>query len=280
MARPDSPPLIHQGKPLVKLATRIVEKPWGRTDIPAAFSDMGGRRIGEIWFEHPMGNAAPLLVKYLFTSERLSIQVHPDDDAASAYGFARGKDECWLVLDAAPDAELGISLVRDCTTDELRLAAEAGTIERLIDWRPAKAGDFIYNPAGTIHAIGPGLTLVEVQQNIDCTFRLYDYGRPRELHLDAGLAVARTVTHCDARDRSVPANGTLTLVDGPKFHLVRAEGPFDTSGLPTSEFTVTPLGGGCFVDSEPVAFGECAITSAASSIDLQPGALALIAWPA
>lgn len=264
----------------MKLPTRIVEKPWGRTDIPAAFGDFGDRRIGEIWFEHPAGDAAPLMVKYLFTSERLSIQVHPDDAAAQAYGYARGKEECWLVLDADDNAELGVGLVRDSSVDELRDSAEAGTIERLVDWRHAKAGDFVYNSAGTIHAIGPGLTVVEVQQNVDLTYRLYDYGRPRELHLDAGLAVARTVTHSDPRDRSVPTSGTLTLVDGPKFHLIRAEGPLDTSGWPTSEFTVTPLGAGCAVDGELIAYGECAITSDANSIDLQPGALALIAWPA
>lgn len=261
----------------MKLATRIVEKPWGRTDTPVSAD---GRRIGEIWFEHPDGDTAPLLVKHLFTSERLSIQVHPDDATAAAYGFPRGKDECWLVLDAGPDAELGIGLVRDCTTDELRAAATAGTIELLIDWRPVTAGDFVYNPAGTIHAIGPGLTLIEVQQNIDVTFRLYDYGRARDLHLDAGLAVAHTGTYSDARDRTVPDSGTITLVDGPKFHLVRAQGPLDGSSWPSREFTVTPLGAGCTVDGEPLAFGECAITSDAGDIDLQPGALALIAWAA
>ncbi len=263
----------------MKLRTRIVEKPWGRTDIAAAFGDFGGRRIGEIWFEHPAGDAAPLMVKFLFTSERLSIQVHPDDEAAQAFGCPRGKDECWLVLDATPDAELGAGLARDSSIDELRSAAEAGTIERLIDWRAARTGDFVYNAAGTIHAIGPGLTVIEVQQNIDCTLRLYDYGRPRALHLDAGLAVARTVTHSDARDCRVPDCGTVKLVEGPKFHLVRAEGPLNPADYPATELTVTPLGEGCTVDGEAIAFGECAVTSDAGSIVLAPGALALIAWP-
>lgn len=264
----------------MKLPTRIVEKPWGRTDIPAAFGDFGGARIGEIWFEHPAGDAAPLMVKYLFTSERLSIQVHPDDAAAQALGYPRGKDECWLVLDATPDAELGVGLARDSSVDELRSAAEAGTIERLVDWRPAHTGDFVYNSSGTIHAIGPGLTVIEVQQNIDCTFRLYDYGRPRELHLDTGLAVARTVTHSDARDCAVPAGGTVTLVDGPKFHVVRAQGPLNSADCQATELTVVPLGEGCVVDGEPIAFGECAVTSNAAGIELAHGALALIAWAA
>lgn len=263
----------------MKLPTRIVEKPWGRTDIPAAFGDFGGRRIGEIWFEHPAGDDAPLMVKFLFTSERLSIQVHPDDAAAQALGYPWGKEECWLVLDASPDAELGVGLKCASSADELRTAAEAGTIERLIDWRPAQVGDFVYNSAGTIHAIGPGLTVIEVQQNVDCTFRLFDYGRPRELHLDAGLAVARMEPHDDQRDRRVPDDGSVTLVAGPKFHLVRAQGPLDPADYPAIELTVTPLGAGCCVDGEAIAFGECAVTQDAAAIALAPGARALIAWP-
>ena len=264
----------------MKLPTKIVEKPWGRTDIPPAFGDFGGKRIGEIWFEDPAGAAAPLMVKFLFTSERLSIQVHPDDAAAQAYGHPRGKEECWLVLDAAPDAELGVGLVRDSSTAELRTAAEAGSIERLIEWRAAKAGDFIYNSAGTIHAIGPGLTVVEVQQNVDLTYRLYDYGRPRELHLDAGLAVARTTVHSDPRDRHVPATGTITLVSGPHFHLIRATGPLDSAIAPAgSDLTLVPLGPGCTVDGETLALGECAKVMTLGDVVLAEGAQALICWP-
>ncbi len=264
----------------MKLPTKIVEKPWGRTDIPPAFGDFGGRRIGEIWFEDPAGAAAPLMVKFLFTSERLSIQAHPDDAAAQADGHPRGKEECWLVLDADPDAELGVGLVRGSSTDALRAAAHAGTIERLIDWRPAKAGDFIYNSAGTIHAIGPGLTVVEVQQNVDLTYRLYDYGRPRELHLDAGLAVARTHTHADPRDCHVPDSGTITLVSGPHFHLVRATGPLEPGIAPQgSDLTLVPLGPGCFVHGQPLALGECAKLTTTDGVILNDNAHALICWP-
>ena len=119
-----------------------------------------------------------------------------------------------------------------------------------------------------------------MQQNIDCTFRLYDYDRPRELHLDAGLAVARTVTHSDPRDCAVPGSGTVKLVDGPKFHLVRAEGPLAPTDYPATELTVTPLGDGCTVDGEAIAFGECAVTEDGAGITLSSGARALIAWAA
>lgn len=169
---------------LTRLQTLVVEKPWGRTDIPTDFGAFGDRRIGEIWFAHSDGREAQIMVKFLFTSERLSIQVHPDDEAARAAGYRRGKDECWLVLDAKPDAELGVGLIAETTRETLHDAALDGTIVDMIDWRRACADDFVYNQAGTIHAIGAGLIVVEVQQNVDCTYRLYDYGRPRELHLD------------------------------------------------------------------------------------------------
>jgi mannose-6-phosphate isomerase len=264
----------------MKLPVRIVEKPWGRTDIPAAFGDMGGRRIGEIWFEDPDGDAAPLMVKFLFTSERLSIQVHPDDAAAQAAGYPRGKEECWLVLDATPDAELGVGLNASTNEPSLRSAALDGSIEGMIDWRPAKAGDFVYNSAGTIHAIGAGVIVVEVQQNVDCTYRLYDYGRPRELHLDEGLAVSRTTPHHEPRDRHVPPTGTLTLVSGPHFHLVRVTDSWPALDHGEKPVTIVPLSAGCTIVGEPLAFGECARVADPTSVTLAPGASALACWPA
>lgn len=167
-----------------------LEKPWGRRDLPESFKDSPCRdRLGEVWFESGAKQDA-LLVKYLFTSERLSIQVHPDAAGAGRLGLPFGKDEAWIILDAQPGARIGLGLKRPVSRDELRSAAQSGAIEELIDWRPVRAGDFVYSPAGTIHALGPGLTLVEVQQNIDVTYRLYDYGRPRELHLDQAIAAA------------------------------------------------------------------------------------------
>ncbi|MEQ1510125.1 MAG: class I mannose-6-phosphate isomerase [Sphingopyxis sp.] len=270
----------------MKLPTRIVEKPWGRTDIPPAFGAFNGRRIGEIWFEDLLGDAAPIMIKFLFTSERLSIQVHPDDDAAKAAGLPRGKDECWLVLDAQADAALGVGLKAPCSKTALHAVALDGSIVDLIDWRPVRAGDFIYNAAGTIHAIGAGLMVVEVQQNVDCTYRLYDYGRldnalPRELHLDAGLAVARMEPHRDLRDCRVYNSGVQTLVDGPHFSLCHLTGPIDHADLPSESgrYTIVPLSTGCILGGEPLALGECAIIADPGSITLQDGASALIAWP-
>lgn len=267
---------------LTRLETIIVDKPWGRTDIPCEFGNFEGRRVGEIWFSNPAGDDAPIMVKFLFTSERLSIQVHPDDSAAQAAGYPRGKEECWLVLDAEPGAELGVGLKAETTREALHAAALDGAIVDMIDWRPAKAGDFVYNRAGTIHAIGAGLTVVEVQQNVDCTYRLYDYGRPRELHLNAGLAVAETGPRPDARDGSVGATTNGLLVDGPHFRLLHLAGPDSAAFLPEEQgdFTFTPLSQGCSIMGEAIGLGECVATDEANSITLVPGARALLSWPA
>ena len=267
---------------LTRLETIVVEKPWGRTDIPAAFGDFRGRRIGEIWFSNPAGDDAPIMVKFLFTSERLSIQVHPDDEAAQAAGFPRGKEECWLILDAEPGAELGVGLNVETTREALHDAALDGSIVDMIDWRPSKTDDFVYNRAGTIHAIGPGLTVVEVQQNVDCTYRLYDYGRPRELHLDEGLKVSHPGPVHDPRDTVVDPHSSRMLVSGPHFHLAQLAAPLHPSLLEQTggELTFVPLSAGCRVAGEDVALGEAVLLTDPSAIEIAEGSRALLTWPA
>lgn len=182
----------------MKLAARHVEKPWGRTTLPIPIDGHdGGERIGEVWFTRGDGQPMPLLVKLLFTSERLSIQVHPDDEQARDRGLPAGKTECWYVTAAEPGAVLGIGTREVLDDDRLRALALDGGIETMMDWKPVRPGDFFLIPAGTVHAIGAGVSLVEVQQNSDVTYRLYDYGRPRELHLDDGVAVARAEPYPD-----------------------------------------------------------------------------------
>jgi mannose-6-phosphate isomerase len=221
---------------LTRLQEHRVTKPWGRTDIPARFGGPpADGPLGEIWFQRTdRASDDPLLVKYLFTSERLSIQVHPDDASARRSGQARGKDEAWVVLDAAPDAEIGIGLMRPLSGDELRAAALDGTIVDAIDWRPAEAGDCYYSPAGTIHSIGAGLTLVEVQQNSDVTYRLYDFGRPRELHLDESVDAARTGAHVPKSLARPLGPGREAIVEGSRLVIERwsagAQGRLGASG--------------------------------------------------
>ena len=98
-----------------------------------------------------------------------------------------------------------------------------------MEWHSVRAGDFFYIPAGTVHAIGAGVSLIEVQQNSDVTYRLYDYGRPRELHLDQAIAVARGEPYPMALHQAVPSRGSVTLVDGPLFRLDRIEGKPDVA---------------------------------------------------
>lgn len=202
------------------LKTLRVPKVWGRSDLPAPFDGPESEPIGEIWFEPPPALDA-ILAKYLFTSEKLSVQVHP---FAAASPTGCGKEECWLVVDAEPGASLAAGFREEIDAEAMRAAALDGSIEQLLAWHEVSAGDFLYIPAGTVHAIGPGLTLVEMQQNSPITFRLYDYGRPRELHLDEAIGVATGAPHDPALRRRIdPAEETM-LVDGPHFRFAQLSG--------------------------------------------------------
>jgi mannose-6-phosphate isomerase len=240
-----------QPRPPVKLDRRHVEKPWGRTDLPRMFGAPAGERIGEIWF---VGQPdAPLLAKYLFTSERLSVQVHPDDEQARCRGSDRGKCECWFILDAKPGAVIGLGLRRELTGQELRSAALDGSIVEEMDWRPVGAGDFLYVPPGTIHAIGGGISLLEFQQNSDVTYRLYDYGRPRELHLEDGIAIARREPYPAHLMTQVDQQEDVMLVDGPPFALAYSHA--DT--LTDRTRWILPLSGSVRSNGEIAGAGEC-----------------------
>jgi mannose-6-phosphate isomerase len=257
---------------ITKLVARLVEKPWGQTRLPPVFGDTGGRCIGEVWFEG--AGELPLLAKYLFTSERLSIQDHPGETEAKARGLKSGKEECWLVLDAEPGATLGLGPRRAVGRDELRAAALDGSIVELIDWKPVSAGDFYYVPPGTVHAIGAGISLLEFQQNSDVTYRLYDYGRPRELHLDEGLSVAILQPYADARAGRVDARQSSILASGPPFALVHAVGGGGSEKLIDRRRWVLPLDGEVRAGALEANPGECLLVEA--GVELTIGWRALI----
>lgn len=168
-------------------------KPWGVADLrPFSYAGLDGETIGEIWFERSDPNAPnpSLLFKLLFTNQPLSIQVHPDDAYAHAADLPNGKTEAWHVLRADPGAKVGLGLRERLTPQQLRSAIDDGSIANLIDWRAVFPGDTIFVPAGTIHAIGAGLVVAEIQQRSDATFRIFDFGRGRELQIDDAIAVA------------------------------------------------------------------------------------------
>ncbi len=264
------------------LQTKRVDKPWGRHHLWPGFADPApdAPAIGEVWFETP-GDAEPdLLVKYLFTGEKLSVQVHPDDKAAVAAGFPRGKDEAWLILAAEPDSTIAVGTLAPMTREALRAAALDGSIEHLLDWKPVKAGDFFYSPAGTVHAIGAGITLVEVQQNVDLTYRLYDYGRPRALHLDAGVAVSDAVPFVPQSAPGAVAPGRAILAEGPKFVLERLHGGDHHVALPDGMmgWLVIVAGAGS-VDGVDFTAGACLALTGACQIAATKGSDLLFAYP-
>ncbi|MGD9812444.1 MAG: class I mannose-6-phosphate isomerase [Sphingobium sp.] len=243
---------------MMKLGTFAVEKPWGRTDLPAMFRADAGKRVGEIWFAPDDGSRQPLLVKYLFTSEALSVQVHPDDAQARESGLEGGKSECWYVLDAEPGAVIGMGVKKAVSREALRAASLDGSVEGMLDWVSVSSGDFFYIPAGTIHAIGAGLTLIEVQQNNDVTYRLYDYGRDRPLHLDEGIPVSDIQPYRPVATAPIK-NGTRTLLDGSDqpFRLDMIARGAGEHSLPERQCWLIPVCGSGTIDGESWVPGEC-----------------------
>jgi mannose-6-phosphate isomerase len=266
-----------------RLTTLRVEKPWGRHDLWPGFGDVpdGGAPVGEIWFDTASGADPELLVKYLFTSERLSIQVHPDDAAAQAAGYPRGKDEAWLILAAEPDSTIALGTREPTTREALKAGALDGSIVDMLDWRPVKAGDVIYSAAGAVHAIGAGITVIEVQQNVDLTYRLYDYGRPRELHLEAGIAVSDPMPFVDPPMPGDIGGGRAILCEGGKFVLERwswdeARSVTLPDGVPG---WLIPVTGGGTIDGAAFAAGECWMVEGSSVIAPESGSDVLFAYP-
>lgn len=261
-----------------QLEGHAVEKVWGRRDLPAMFGDAADRAapVGEIWFAD---EAAPdLLVKCLFTSEKLSIQVHPDDAQAQASGHRCGKEEAWYVLSAEPGAVIGAGFASALTGDELRAAALDGSIEALMTWHPVKPGDFFHVPAGTVHAIGAGLSLVEIQQNVDLTYRLYDYGRPRELHLDEGIAAAMATPF--VRAARSPAGPTCeVLAASDKFVIERLTGAagHHVAASTTRPAWIMPIAGDCVAQGAVLAPGTVWLADTSMQVALAPDATLLVA---
>jgi mannose-6-phosphate isomerase len=198
-------------------------RPWGTTDLSPIYPDHKfDEKIGESWLTGDdckvangplagrtlsdlskscgpqlVGEAArdpkrfPLLLKFLFPHEKLSVQVHPDDAQAQRTGQPWGKTECWYVAAAKPGSQVAMGLKPGVSRDALRQAIEENRAEELLNWINIYPGEMIYVAGGTVHTLGPGSILVETQQQSDCTYRLYDYGRPRELHLKEGLAAVK-----------------------------------------------------------------------------------------
>ncbi len=207
-----------------------------------------------------MGGEFPLLVKLLFPAEKLSVQVHPDDAQAKALGETRGKTECWYVLEAEPGASVALGLKDGVDASVLRAAIVDGTMESLLLQVPVSVGDMLFVDAGTVHAIGPGVVLLETQQTSDVTYRLYDYGRPRELHLEKGLQVMRSKTGA-GKTTPKKIDGFTRLIEQKYFVVDR----FDVNEACETEVRFD--GPGCLVG----LVGSAVVKSGDVDVELTPG---------
>jgi mannose-6-phosphate isomerase len=254
-------------------AVHIEHKPWGSADL-LPWSDVSttSGSIGELWFRRP-GIASPetaLLLKLLFTTAPLSIQVHPDDALARSMGLPNGKTEAWYVLSAAPEAKVALGLKHPLSPMQLRAAIADASIADQVVWIPVKKHDVFFVPAGTIHAIGAGLVIVEIQQQSDATFRLFDYGRRRELHVDAGVAAAGIVPPERRKAPAILSEERAILVVDAHFILEHVDLPPDTvwtldAGRETWLFVIAGdalvggaaacLGQAIFLDADQVGIG-------------------------
>jgi mannose-6-phosphate isomerase len=253
-----------------------VHKPWGVADLrPWSRTDHdGGGLIGEIWYERPgNGPSRPsLLLKLLFTSQPLSIQVHPDDTYALSIGLTCGKTEAWYILSAAPGARIALGLTDRLAPQQLREATNDGTVAGLVAWRPALAGDVVPVPAGTIHAIGAGLVIAEIQQRSDATFRMFDFGRGRELHIADALAVADAgPADAGLKPKWLTDERTL-LVSDPHFVLERVDlAPGAAVRLQAERETwLLVVGGSARAGTFDAAIGD-AVFAQSDSIDIRAG---------
>ena len=255
-------------------------KPWGVVDLfPWSKAGYDGKKIGEIWYERAdnSGVDPSLLLKLLFTSQPLSIQVHPNDVFARSMGLPNGKTEAWYILSAAPEAKVALGLSRRLTPRQLREAIEDGSIADLIVWHAVSADDVISVPAGTIHAIGAGLVIAELQQRSDTTFRLFDPGRHRELHVENAIVVA------DAGPADFPARSSrLTperrlLVSNPQFVFERIDlGPNSSWYLEAERETwLLVLSGGAVAGSFDVSKGD-ALFAQSDRIEIHTGASGMV----
>lgn len=187
-----------------------------------------GKRLDALFNEAPdallgpgVGSAgSPLLIKVIFAKEKLSVQVHPDDTMAQKYGDPRGKTECWYALAAEPGAQVAVGLKTGVTLQQVEQGIQTGTLEESLNILPVMQGDMIFVDAGTVHAIWPGAILLETQQNCDLTYRMYDYGRPRELHIEKALEATRLVTKAGKVAPKVLADRTV-LIDAEYFRVER-----------------------------------------------------------
>jgi mannose-6-phosphate isomerase len=235
--------------PPFRLAPYFRTRPWGFNDLAPWYDyKTDGEPIGEVWLTGEMCAADtgplkglslaeitkqhrtallgaalteqdfPLLIKVLFPKDKLSVQVHPDDALAQKYGEPRGKTECWYALDAHPGAHVALGIRPGVTVEQVEASVHYASLESLLAMVPVERGDMIFVDAGTVHALGPGVVMLETQQTSDLTYRMYDYGSARELHLEKAFAAMHLKTRAGkVAPRTV--DGHTILIDERYFRI-------------------------------------------------------------
>lgn len=293
---------------------RFVGRVWGYHDLRPWFDWTGGSGagtgdpIGEVWLtgddcvvaSGPFADASlaglftrfpgellgaaaasgesPLLIKVIFAREKLSVQVHPDDRLAQKYGQPRGKTECWYSLASELGAKVAVGLKSGVTMEQVRAGIADGTLEGHLNVLEVERDDMIFVDAGTVHAIWPGSILLETQQNCDLTYRMYDYGRPRELHIEKSLEATRLATRAgkvapaEREDRTIlidveyfrveripvtgsRSSGTLAASDEPQAglaYLFAADGSARLTGDGFDPIEIPPRGIVCVPATSPL----------------------------
>lgn len=233
--------------PVTRLEPSFREKVWGSPRLEPWFRDTG-RKIGEVWFEH--SPALPILVKFLYTTENLSVQVHPSGPCGV------GKTEMWHILRVDTGAQLALGLKDRVSKERFREAALSGEIEQLLGWFPVAPGETYFVSSGTVHAIGAGITLCEIQQNSDITYRVYDYGRPRELHLEQAIGVS-VLDRYSGQSQPMPlAPGHELLAECEWFRTERLDVPDAVSHRARDGEILVCLRGRGHLDGQPFSLGD------------------------
>ncbi len=197
-------------------------------DCLVATGKHAGKRLADLFNEnhaallgaHAPSPDSPLLIKTIFAKEKLSVQVHPDDKLAQIYGQPRGKTECWYALAAELGAKVAVGLKPGTTLAQVEDGIRTGTLEESLNLLPVEAGTIIFVDAGTVHAIWPGSILLETQQNCDLTYRMFDYGRGRELHIAKSIEATRLATRAGKIAPRQLADRTV-LIDVEYFRIER-----------------------------------------------------------
>ena len=249
-------------------ACKVANGPLTGKSLVELSSRFGRELVGEAACDP---NRFPLLLKFLFQHEKLSVQVHPDDDAARRVGQPWGKTECWYIAHAKPGAQIALGLKPGVTAAQFEQAIHQQRAEELLNWINVFAGEMIYVAGGTVHTLGPGSIIVETQQQSDTTYRLYDYGRPRELHLEQGLAAVKETVASGKVIRPAPVelngakNQHAPLISAPYFVVemfeLKTEHAFathDDSGKTSVQILVAVEGCGIVEakGAQPVTFGK------------------------